>query len=104
MEYKTRDYAKPTLRTSQIGPDGETIVYRGMRSAMTKFKKYMFIVDILHNGIEKDMLFNSVKLSKIFSEHNDDLMGASLKIVPEGIGPQREYTVIVLPTVTQEKL
>ena len=104
MEYKTQDYAKPTLKTSQIGPNGETIVYRGMRSAMTKFKKDMFIVDILHNGVEKDMIFNSVKLSKIFSEHNDDLMGASLKIVPSGVGPEREYTVIVLPGVVQGTL
>jgi hypothetical protein len=39
------------------------------------------------------MLFNSVKLAKIFSENDAKFQGATLKIVPFGEGPKREYSV-----------
>lgn len=104
MEYRTKDYAKPTLKTSTIPPEGVVIVYRGMRSTETKFAKAMYIVDCLVDGIETDMIFNSVKLAKIFTTHDAELQGVTLRIVPEGSGPQREYTVILVPTPTQAKL
>lgn len=96
MSYKTQDYAKPTIRTSQIPNEGIDIVYRGIRSMETKFGKDMYVVDCLQNGKEHDMLFNSVKLAKLFADHEAEFSGKSLHITPEGQGPQREYTVDVL--------
>ena len=103
-EFKTQDYAKPTIKTSQIPAEGIEIVYRGMRSVETKFTKEMYVVDCLKDGREHDMIFNSVKLAKIFSENDAVLQGATLRIIPEGQGPQREYTVRVVPGVVQGTL
>ena len=103
-EFRTQDYAKPTIKTSQIPVEGIEIVYRGMRSVETKFTKEMYVVDCLYLGKEHDMIFNSVKLAKIFSENDAVLQGATVKIVPSGSGPQREYLVKIVPGVTQETL
>ena len=103
-EFRTQDYKKPTLKTSEMPDEGWTLVYRGIRSKETKFAKSMFLVDVLHNGVEKDMLFNSVKLSKIFIENDAVLQGVTFHITPTGSGPQREYLVKIVPGVAQETL
>ena len=92
-EFRTQDYAKPTIKTSQIPAEGIEIVYRGMRSVETKFTKEMYVVDCLFQGREHDMLFNSVKLAKIFTENDAKFQGTTLRIVPFGEGPKREYSV-----------
>ncbi|OGN87467.1 MAG: hypothetical protein A2Z74_04665 [Chloroflexi bacterium RBG_13_46_9] len=92
-QYKTQEYAKPTVKTSQIPAEGIDIVYRGIRSTMTKFNKDMYLVDCLVEGRETDLLFNSVKLAKLFTEHEAEFVGKTLHITPFGSGPQREYTV-----------
>ena len=97
MEYKTEDYKKKTVKTSSLGPDGITFVYKGMTSKETKFSKDMYLVDCLIDGEEADILFNSTKLAKIFTTYNDEFLGQTLKLVPEGaVGVAREYRVIVV--------
>jgi hypothetical protein len=103
-KYSTKDYAKKTIKTSQIPPEGIEIIFRGMRSVETKFSKDMYLVDCIHEGEEKDMLFNSVKLAKIFTEFGERFLGMKLRIIPEGSGPQREYEVEEVPATVQGTL
>jgi len=94
----TNDYRPQTLAASKLDETGMEFVYKGIHEHETKFGvgKNCFVIDIVANGNENQMIFSSKKLATAFMKNESVLSGKKIRLRGFGVGVERSYKIDIL--------